>query len=279
MRPPDDYRGGMAWGNEISHEEAEAVLSGTLSSSTAGGLVGVMDEIRREAGSDQSAFIATFARIAAAEAATSVVAPSAPAPRSRFGNALALVPVRRAAATLTSAMLVVASLAGVAVAADHAGPGDMLYGLDRALEAIGIGSGGASERLAEAKGLIDNGEYTDGLSHATDVLESSPANQPVFNAIAEATARLEATTDSPAVETTERVATLLQYLTENATDNPPGIVPDEVVSLARAIAPDVETPAPDVPAPPTDPPADLPGSDTGAGNRSDNPSTTRPPRP
>lgn len=274
MRPPDDYRGGMAWGNEISHEEAEAVLSGTLSSSTAGGLVGVMDKIRREADSDQSAFIATFARIAAAEAATSVVAPSAPVARSRSRSALALVPVRRAAATLASAMLVVASFTAVAVAADHAGPGDMLYGLDRALETIGIGSGGASERLAEAKGLIDNGDYTDGLSHATDVLESSPANDAPRNAIADATARLEAAPDEAAAATRESVALLLSYL-----EATPDIVPEEVVSRARSIAPDIETPAPDVPAPPADPPADLPGSDTGVGNRSDNPSTTRPPTP
>jgi hypothetical protein len=263
----------MTWGNEISHEEAEAVLTGTLGSSTAGDLVGVLDEIRREADSDQSAFIATFARVAAAEAATSVVAPvisTRPAPAA---SSLILIPMRRIAATATSAMLIVASLAGVAIAADHAGPGDILYGLDRALEAVGIGSGGEAERLIEAIGLVDNDEYKDGLTVADEVLETTPANGAARDAIDEAIARLEQAKGNPASETRANVTSLLNYLASN----PQNLDPALVASLARAIAPGVETPAPATP--PAGPPSDLPGSENGAENRTDNPSSSRPSRP
>ncbi len=263
----------MTWGNEISREEAEMVLTDAFASSTAGGLVGVLDGIRREADSDQSAFIGAFARIAAAEAATSDVAPVIVLGGKRRASTLALVPIRRAAATAASAMLIVASLAGVAVAADHSGPGDILYGLDRALEAIGVGSGGGSERLEEAEGLIDNGNYRDGLSHATETLESVPRNDTARDAIEDAATRLGQTPDSASRETLDNVASLLQYLAEN----PHGGDPGGVASLARDIVPHIDTPAPD--APPANPPADLPGSDKGVDRRDDSPSTTRPRRP
>jgi hypothetical protein len=47
-------------------------------------------------------------------------------------------------------------MSGVAVAANRAAPGDALYGIDRALEKIGIGAGGAQERLAGAKASMSD---------------------------------------------------------------------------------------------------------------------------
>jgi hypothetical protein len=263
----------MTGDNEISREEAEAILSGTLGSSTAGDLVGVLEEIRREADLDQSAFIATFTRIAAAEAATSVVAPVISSRPALAASALVLVPMRRVAATATSVMLIVASLTGVAIAADHSGPGDVLYGLDRALEAVGIGSGGNTERLQEVKALIDSGEIKDGLSHANETLELTPANNAARDAIADATTRLEEARETAASGAGDEVTSLLNYLA----NNPQDLDPEYVAFLAREIAPDIDTPAPDTP--PWEPPADLPGSNTGADNRSDNPSTSRPSKP
>ena len=58
----------------------------------------------------------------------------------------------RATAGATT-LIVVSGLAGVAVASDDAVPGDWNYGIDRALEAIGIGDGGAAERLIELRAL------------------------------------------------------------------------------------------------------------------------------
>lgn len=270
MTGADDYRGDMTWGNEISREMAEAVHEGTPGSSTVGGLVGVLDEIRREADSDQSAFIATFARVAAAAAATSVVAPViAPEPRTSARTAV-LTPVRRITASAASAVLIVASLAGVAVAADHSGPGDILYGLDRALEAVGIGSGGSAERLEEVKALVADGEVEDGLSHAGETLDSTPANEAARNAIADATTRVHEAPDSASTETTEKVASLLDYLANNRQD----LDPTEVVSRARDIGPSNDDPGPGEP--PTSPPSDPPGSETGSENRTTNPPGSRP---
>jgi hypothetical protein len=55
---------------------------------------------------------------------------------------------RRVTAAATSLMMIV-GMTGVAWAADSAVPGDWNYGLDRALESMGIGAGGAEERLQE----------------------------------------------------------------------------------------------------------------------------------
>ncbi|MEA1901964.1 MAG: sigma-70 family RNA polymerase sigma factor [Actinomycetota bacterium] len=55
---------------------------------------------------------------------------------------------RRVAAGATSLMMIV-GLTGVAWASDSASPGDWNYAIDRALESIGIGAGGAEERLLE----------------------------------------------------------------------------------------------------------------------------------
>ncbi len=53
-----------------------------------------------------------------------------------------------------AALLVAVTLSGgLAYAANGAKPGDFLYGLDRALEVIGIGDGGADERLRELLAL------------------------------------------------------------------------------------------------------------------------------
>lgn len=67
---------------------------------------------------------------------------SAPRPRSyaRFAGAFATLVVMLSAS------------AGVAYAADASAPGYPLHGLDLAMESMGIGNGGLSERLSEAGG-------------------------------------------------------------------------------------------------------------------------------
>lgn len=114
-----------------------------------------------------------------ARSVTSGVAPksSRPALRIRF-----LAPaVKRGLATGMAGVLLVSGLAGVAVASDDAAPGDFLYGIDRALESIGVGAGGASERISEAWALFESGHVADAVSHATqavDVLGSAdPTSQ------------------------------------------------------------------------------------------------------
>ena len=63
--------------------------------------------------------------------------------------------LRNRATALATTVLMVGGMTGVAWAADGAAPGDLLYGIDRALEAVGIGAGGSAERLEEleARGI------------------------------------------------------------------------------------------------------------------------------
>ncbi|MEE8375932.1 MAG: hypothetical protein V3S26_06395 [Acidimicrobiia bacterium] len=64
------------------------------------------------------------------------------------GRRLTLGLKRRVTAAATSLMMIV-GMTGVAWAADSAVPGDWNYGIDRALESMGIGAGGTEERLEE----------------------------------------------------------------------------------------------------------------------------------
>jgi hypothetical protein len=64
---------------------------------------------------------------------------------------------RRIAVALAAAILMIGT-SSVAIAADGANPGDALYGLDRALERIGIGAGNADERILEADALAAAGD-------------------------------------------------------------------------------------------------------------------------
>ncbi len=86
----------------------------------------------------------------AAQAAEAAQARQAAATEIPFstGRRLAFKLKRRVAAGATSLMMIV-GMTGVAWASDSAVPGDWNYGIDRALESIGIGAGGAGERLQE----------------------------------------------------------------------------------------------------------------------------------
>ena len=66
----------------------------------------------------------------------------------------------------TAALAVVA--VGGAAAANHAAPGDALYGVDRALERVGLLDGGLGERLSEAHQLAARGDAVRALTHAAD---------------------------------------------------------------------------------------------------------------
>lgn len=81
--------------------------------------------------------------------------------------------LRRMATIAASAALLVA-MSGVAMAADGAAPGDALYGIDRALETIGIGDGGLDERLGEFDFLLHHGEEERALEFLDEVITTSP---------------------------------------------------------------------------------------------------------
>lgn len=89
--------------------------------------------------------------------------------------------LRRKLAGGLAAAVLLSGMTGVAVAADGAGPGDALFGLDQALEAIGIGDGGPEERLAEARGLLEEGQTSTAIEHMADAVDVGTAQEDSFS--------------------------------------------------------------------------------------------------
>lgn len=120
------------------------------------------------------ATLASAAATIAGSATPSATLKASPPARSRF-----LAPaLQRGLATGLAGVLIVSGLAGVAVASDDSAPGDLLYGLDRALESIGVGAGGATERVSEAWALFDRGEIAEAVGHAFRTVGVSDTEQP-----------------------------------------------------------------------------------------------------
>lgn len=77
------------------------------------------------------------------------------------------------------------------MAADGAAPGDALYGIDRTLEAIGIGDGGLDKRLDEFSVLLERGDEEEAFEFLDEVIADSPEAE-----AAEAERHLEAAINS-----------------------------------------------------------------------------------
>ncbi|MEX2423617.1 MAG: hypothetical protein WD990_06535 [Acidimicrobiia bacterium] len=78
---------------------------------------------------------------------------------------------RRLAVAVSTGAFMLVSMTGVGVAADRAVPGDFLYSLDRALEALGFSSDLVEERLLEAITLADRGDMALAIKTANEALE------------------------------------------------------------------------------------------------------------
>jgi hypothetical protein len=76
------------------------------------------------------------------------------------------------AAVITSAVVAAGSLTGIGYAANNASPGDVLYGLDCAMESVGLGDGGVHERIREATKMVERGDVEQGLNHAARAIHS-----------------------------------------------------------------------------------------------------------
>lgn len=158
----------------ITDREIELLLTGSPTGS---------DEL-----TDLEAFVATMSRVEPphdidrmATALAATARSSLRSPKGRF---------RRALAVAASAALLFA-LSGVAMAADAAAPGDPLYGVDRALERVGIGDGGMGERIEEFEALLDRGNNDEAFEFLTGVIENSSGSE-----TSEAEQRLEAAANS-----------------------------------------------------------------------------------
>ena len=213
-----DYEGEMD-NSTLSDREAELLLSGTGPlTEGAAQLVVFVDLIRAEGARVPSE--ETVARVAseAAEIARSTVPEKQAAARPR--RQLAGWRWRPQFGVAAATVLLLISVTGVAAAADGAAPGDALYGIDRALEKIGIGAGHADERLEEARTLLSNGKATETVRHATEVLDAKGQSEgadleDARTALEDAASNLE-DDDAPGnVAVQEDVSELLRYLQEN----------------------------------------------------------------
>ncbi|MEE8405944.1 MAG: hypothetical protein V3S32_02215 [Acidimicrobiia bacterium] len=141
---------------------------------------------------------------------------------------------RRVTAAAVSLMMIV-GMTGVAWAADSAVPGDWNYGIDRALESLGIGAGGAEERLQELAVVSEDG-------HVRGVRIASRSGGDVVAGSGDPVVGLEkaaASVDTPirgsqsATDVGEAVSALLGYLA-----NPDGVRPN-ISELAQQFKQDL----------------------------------------
>lgn len=116
-----------------------------------------------------------------------------------------------------AALFLLAGMTGVAAASDAAAPGDALYGLDRALEAIGINDGQAAERIAESQVLLDRGETAAAVEHAVEALEGEGTEE-AAKALSDAAQRLSAEDKGENARTTlDNVAKMLSWMASTET--------------------------------------------------------------
>lgn len=218
MSRPDDYEAEMA--QTLSDLEMERLLSGNNpENDEAADLVALLDLIR--AGGDRSPSEAAVALVATQAASIARTAPTAGAPIRRPGRTAGWK-LRPQVAVVAGAIVVFGAFSGVAVAADGAVPGDALYGIDRALEKIGIGAGHAEERLEEARALLSDGEASEAVRHVTEVLTEEEDGSEVGDARAaleDAAVTLEDDGQLSSTPAREDVAVLLDYLRANIGDD------------------------------------------------------------
>jgi hypothetical protein len=212
MSDSSDYQGEMFTPLSISDSDAEALMTGADGvRSDLGDLADVLGSIKTAGQAFEDVDISRMAREAALEARAAPAARLDAAQAAARSEWMARMAPRVAVGALALIMLVVSST-GLAFAANGAKPGDMLYGLDRAAEVLGIGDGGANERIAEAQALVASGAVAGGLTHAATVLPATADNETAKAAIQKAATRVQGEPQGPSSYVAEQVGTLLSYL-------------------------------------------------------------------
>ncbi len=182
-------------GLSLSDGQAEALLRGSVGSEVElEAVAGVLAAVRDLAQPDSEA---DFSYLFAAAARESRVTPI-----ERFATEHITISgerrpqlIQRVAFAGAVFLVLVGMSPGLAYAADGAKPGDLMYGLDMAFEAVGFDNGGAAERLSEVEALIAAGAVAEGLLHATLVLDGHPGSDEAKAALTAAASRLEDAAD------------------------------------------------------------------------------------
>lgn len=268
MRSPGDYWSGMR-GSSITDADLELLITGgDPSDTTLLDLAPLVAQLRGAASrSPEPGAVALFAAEASALAIAAPPSPPIPAVTRRGGR---VVPRLQPIGAL-AAMLLVIGLGGTAYAADGAIPGEALYGLDRALESVGLGVGGADERVDEAMALFETGNTKASLKHAVEAIIAIEDEEPGVGSDTEAVvlAAVAALESETARSARPDVMELLVYLNANVHR---GVGDDgrdfgqRVAELARGIGsrpdPGASNPTSDRPGPP--------GTNPGEGQASEN---------
>ena len=201
-----DDRGDMDNNTSLTERETEALLAGRLPSDP--GLVplhGVLASMKAALVVEPNPHHASAFATQLASAASSAEREGAAAlVRVRVTS-----PWRRRLATAVSVAAVSALGVAGAAAADESAPGDLLYGVDRALERAGVLDGGTPERLGEAQQLLEEGEVDEALELAVDVLEGDGDGEA---AAALHRAAIAVASQSSGADVRAQVATMLRWM-------------------------------------------------------------------
>jgi len=219
MRHSGDYLGEMPT-TKVFDREVELLLAGTpIEGGRLSDLPSVMEMIRTEwTTAPSESEVEHFARSAASVVKVPQSAPTAVTTlqRTRLTPRHGLTP---RLATVGLAVLLMSGSAGMALAADGAAPGDALYGLDRAFERVGIGSGSTDERLDEAVVIAAQGRSDEAVDHAIEALsqhsgDSSAVALTTLTVASENLVHIQDTADAAATANS-RVSALLAFIAEN----------------------------------------------------------------
>ncbi len=118
---------------------------------------------------------------------------------------------RRLVVTGGVAALATVGVGGAAVASDGAAPGDLLYSVDQAFEAVGIGNGGTQERLDEAARLTEKGQPDQALEHAANALRKE-GDEDAARALVQAALAVQNQGAEQSVEVRAEVSEMLQWM-------------------------------------------------------------------
>ncbi|MEX2134234.1 MAG: hypothetical protein WEB67_08845, partial [Acidimicrobiia bacterium] len=160
-----DYRNRMTL-TQFAEDEIEILLSsGEAADPELADLASFVNALR-----DQSIFEPSAAEVdrlargaaAVARSKAATIRPGSPS-RSRRPPKLSL----RAISSVAMAMFVMVAVSSLGLVANAAVPGDALYGLDLAMEKVGIGAGSLHERVSEAHVLAERGDHDQAVAHLT----------------------------------------------------------------------------------------------------------------
>jgi hypothetical protein len=257
---------------ELYDRDIETLLSGGIPANT--DLIPLCDFISDLRSMADVPLSDAFIKFHAAESAASAARAHAQNPRpNSVGRSRGIwAGIRRRVTASAMSLIMLFGATGMAMAADDAVPGDWNYGLDRALEAIGIGAGGAAERAEELEVLASEGstenEDADGPGQTSPSLDSSEESTGLNRAAAVISEPSPGSGQS--LQARARVAEMLLILNDVG-----GVDGGTVSDIARDGAGRPEGSGPPGGEPPGRGVAN--GQDGGAGAKPDNPGKGSPP--